>query len=135
MYIPSTGNVVIGGSSVTDAGYPLQVNGGNIYAPNTTTGANTDSLVVYASGQFKKYTTMSKLVNKGRTTLVAGTSTVTDANCTTAADITVSYQTTSGTLGYLKAVAGTGSFVITSESAAGVTQTMDISTVSYIIRY
>ena len=70
-------------------------------------------------------------------TLTSGTVTVVDPSCKPTSRITVSYLSPSGpTIGTgFKAVAGTGSFVITSINNAGATVTMDVSTVQYIIRY
>lgn len=79
---------------------------------------------------------LSSVSKSGVATLVNGTVTVSDANILPTSKITVTQQTPNGTLGaQYKAVAGTGSFVLTAISLGGALSALDNSTLQYHIDY
>jgi hypothetical protein len=70
----------------------------------------------------------------GNVTLIAGQATVNNTNITEDCEIQLTYKITDGTLGYLVCIRVPGtSFVVQSRDAGNVVNTLDNSTISYLI--
>lgn len=79
---------------------------------------------------------MNEQWGSGTATMVLGTKTVIDANCTASSVITLTRTAIGGTPGAIPVVvAGSGSFTITIYTTAAAVQTLDTSTFNYLIKY
>lgn len=105
-----------------------------VIMPATTFSTNSTVTIRDGGGDMAFTSDFSTLVASGTAVLVAGTVTVTDANCLSGSEITVTYKTPNTAIGTLVAVAANGSFTITSYASLGVVQVTDVSTVQYIRR-
>ncbi len=75
-------------------------------------------------------------IGAGTATLLSGTVTVTDAACSPSSYVIVTLKSNSGTISFqYKVVPGSGSFVITGLTNLSATQTLDNSTLQYVIKY